>query len=57
MLCQFQKLAGSCRTSHKFRDLHQDDGNCDTADKTAHNGCRDEIHNLICMEQEEYEQP
>ena len=57
MLCQFQELSGSCRTSHKFRDLHQDDGNCDTADKTAHNRCGDKVHDLICVKQKEDKQP
>ena len=57
MLCQFQKLAGACGTSHELGNLHKNDRNSNATDKTAHNGCRDEIHNLICMEQEEYEQP
>ena len=57
MLCQLQKFTGTCRASHQFRDLHQDDGDCDTADKTTHYRCGDEIYDLIRMEQEEHKQP
>ena len=57
MLCQLQKFTGTGRASHQLRDLHQDDGDCDTADKTTHYRCGNEINDLVCMEQEEHKQP
>ena len=44
-------------SSHKLGDLHQDDLNTDTADKSPHHRRGDEIHDPACLQKIEQQKP
>ena len=57
MYKQFQDLAGTGRTSHKFGNLHKNDRKRDTTDEPAHDWCGNKIHNTVSMQKIKQKKP
>ena len=57
MYKQFQDLAGTGRTSHKFGNLHKNDRKRDTTDKAAHDRSGDKIHDTVSMQKIKQQKP
>ena len=54
---KFRKFSGAGTSSHKFRNLHQDDRKRNSADKATHNRGGDKINDPIRMQEIKNEQP